>query len=311
MVVGKTRNSYAVLEEDNPTVEQQQDGESKRKEEELPNETKDAFNAEEQENIDSGKNTPENSKNHNPESPTATDESSTTDKEPESIPLDCSKDSEFEKNSIPDSQQRNESLEDASVEMDSTDEVSGQNDDDLRDSSVDPAMVHTAITEKDNPFMQVPNDESGGIILESSQPNSKLMVNPNDAYEDDIDDLLPLKHGSAGNNHNSSGEDSIDVRRHSSAGTIQHKGGTGEYSNTDKVQILEANKLSEGQGRTYIGYTIKYKSNMVRRRYSDFESLRNVLWKSHSNIETKLPATFGRDGVSGFVPVSDKWICEQ
>lgn len=279
MVVGKTRNSYAVLEEDNPTVEQEQDGESERKQEQVTNKDKDSFNAEEQENIDSVKNTPEKSDNHEPESQTSQDESSTTEKEPESIPLGCSKDSEFDKNSITDSQQKNESLEDASVEMDSTDEVSGQNDDDLRDSSVDPAMVHTAITEKDNPFMQVPHDESGGTNLESSQPNSKLMINPNDAYEDDIDDLLPLKHNSAGNNHNSSGEDSIDVRRHSSAGTIQHKGGTGEYSNIDKVQILEANKLSEGQGRTYIGYTIKYKGNMVRRRYSDFESLRNVLVK--------------------------------
>lgn len=155
----------------------------------------------------------------------------------------------------------------------------GQDEEDMRDSSVDPAMVHTAITEKDNPFMQLPDDEGAGAVDNCSPSSSRPLVNPNNVYEDDVDDILPLKHGSAGNNHTSSGEDSIDVRRRSSAGTIQRKSTVEENSESGKVQILEANKLSEGQGRTYIAYTIKYKGLIVRRRYSDFESLRNVLVK--------------------------------
>lgn len=169
------------------------------------------------------------------------------------------------------------------VKVDSDDEVGRQSDEGLRDSTVDPAMVHTAITEKDNPFMQLPSGEdheSNGDLKNLSGPRrSKSMVNPNDVYEDDVDDILPVRQESAGSNQDSSEEDSIDVRRHSSAGNTYHKNVVEETANKDKVQILEANKLSEGQGRTYIAYSIKHKDNMVRRRYSDFESLRSILVK--------------------------------
>ncbi|AAS51627.1 ADL293Wp [Eremothecium gossypii ATCC 10895] len=46
-----------------------------------------------------------------------------------------------------------------------------------------------------------------------------------------------------------------------------------------RVRILEASKVSEGQGRSYITYTISYRDRVVRRRYSEFESLRKILIK--------------------------------
>lgn len=51
------------------------------------------------------------------------------------------------------------------------------------------------------------------------------------------------------------------------------------YNNTNKNKIIisEATNVSEGQSRSYIAYTIIYGLNSVKRRYSDFESLRNLL----------------------------------
>ena len=49
--------------------------------------------------------------------------------------------------------------------------------------------------------------------------------------------------------------------------------------NNAEVYISEANKVLEGQGRAYVAYTIQYQGRSVRRRYSDFESLRSILVK--------------------------------
>ncbi|AGO12956.1 AaceriADL293Wp [[Ashbya] aceris (nom. inval.)] len=54
------------------------------------------------------------------------------------------------------------------------------------------------------------------------------------------------------------------------------KSSAGEHG---RVRILEASKVSEGQGRSYITYTISYRDRVVRRRYSEFESLRKILIK--------------------------------
>lgn len=43
------------------------------------------------------------------------------------------------------------------------------------------------------------------------------------------------------------------------------------------VEIVDAGKSKEGQSRGYIVYTIRYNGQLVRRRYSEFESLRNAL----------------------------------
>ena len=54
---------------------------------------------------------------------------------------------------------------------------------------------------------------------------------------------------------------------------------TATSDNNAEVYISEANKVLEGQGRAYVAYTIQYQDKSVRRRYSDFESLRNILVK--------------------------------
>ncbi|ODQ80681.1 hypothetical protein BABINDRAFT_7388 [Babjeviella inositovora NRRL Y-12698] len=43
------------------------------------------------------------------------------------------------------------------------------------------------------------------------------------------------------------------------------------------ISIIEAGKSTEGASRGYIAYTIKLGENTVRRRYSEFESLRSIL----------------------------------
>lgn len=46
-----------------------------------------------------------------------------------------------------------------------------------------------------------------------------------------------------------------------------------------KIEIIDAGKSREGHSRGYIVYTIKCNDSLVRRRYSEFESLRNTLVK--------------------------------
>lgn len=49
--------------------------------------------------------------------------------------------------------------------------------------------------------------------------------------------------------------------------------------NSLKIEIIDAGKSREGQSRGYIVYTIKCNEALVRRRYSEFESLRTTLTK--------------------------------
>lgn len=50
------------------------------------------------------------------------------------------------------------------------------------------------------------------------------------------------------------------------------------YTDPDvTISIVEAGKSREGSSRGFISYTIKIKDLAVRRRYSEFESLRNTL----------------------------------
>lgn len=150
---------------------------------------------------------------------------------------------------------------------------------DARDASVDPSMIHTAITEMDNPFMLLRDDQSdveSKSVEEVNPTRMKPLVNPNDVYEDDMDDILPSRTEEHHAHRNSSDLSSLNGKFDMSK-ELNHDKENSTLSG--KVQILEANKLSEGQGRTYIGYTIKYRDALVRRRYSDFESLRNILVK--------------------------------
>lgn len=167
---------------------------------------------------------------------------------------------------------------------DEEDRSNEDNEDDGEDNYAS-EMVHTAITEKDNPFIEQNTTEEDKQMEQSSsqnhvstkKPGKQQLVNPNEVYQDDMDDILPLddrRHSSAA--QNSSCDDSISSMKHSPPnGSREVDGDNTQMRN--KVQILETNKLSEGQGRTYVAYTIKYGEAIVKRRYSDFESLRNIL----------------------------------
>lgn len=139
--------------------------------------------------------------------------------------------------------------------------------------------IHTRIVRKDNPFFS-DNDEADGEVDSEEQLLNRGRNGRSRSFN------------SNGNGSSSNGNGS---RRRSSGTTSKdsspdvpfqnHERGDGSRSSSDssrsskKAQILEASKVSEGQGRTYIAYAIKYKDSVVKRRYSDFESLRKVLVK--------------------------------
>lgn len=174
-----------------------------------------------------------------------------------------------------------------------TDGNSSSNESSSKGSVTDTAMVHTAITEKDNPFIDQKRLSQSSVIAPKTEEDAREpisgksfknigpLVNPNDAYEDDMEDLLPLNHKTSSNTGNSSGDESINVfnpnSKESNLTDAHDIVNDSDGDKRPKAQILEANKLSEGQGRTYIAYSIRYGDTLVRRRYSDFESLRSIL----------------------------------
>ena len=128
-------------------------------------------------------------------------------------------------------------------------------------------MVKTEILEQDNPF-SCENEKK-------PQNRVKLKENPNKTYQNGlgVDTDVDAEALSAQDRAHSSSSGSMEISRPN--GSVPD---TGPLSG-DKVYILEASKASEGQGRTYIAYTIKYGDKVVKRRYSDFESLRKILIK--------------------------------
>lgn len=73
--------------------------------------------------------------------------------------------------------------------------------------------------------------------------------------------------------HNKSSRQEIDPETK----TVNSGDSTRSSIQAQKVYVIEAQKVPEGQGRSYISYLIQYNGNTVSRRYSDFESLRNLL----------------------------------
>ncbi|CAB4257065.1 similar to Saccharomyces cerevisiae YDL113C ATG20 Sorting nexin family member required for the cytoplasm-to-vacuole targeting (Cvt) pathway and for endosomal sorting [Maudiozyma barnettii] len=158
-------------------------------------------------------------------------------------------------------------------------------------SLVEARMVHTAIIEKDNPFLEVESqikkykkDEEKRMNENNTDVEKHLSItqtsqnikNPNKIYENDDDDLVlpktkPLKR----NDEQKEVIKSKSPMQTNTKDISKHSNGT-KPSNLN-IQILEANRISEGQGRAYVAYTIKYGDSIVKRRYSDFESLKNIL----------------------------------
>ncbi|SCU89593.1 LAME_0E04456g1_1 [Lachancea meyersii CBS 8951] len=133
-------------------------------------------------------------------------------------------------------------------------------------------LVRTEIFEQDNPFSG--QQTRGRGANGQSFRDHRTLQNPNKTFQEDEDheDCEPLAMGGHGTRSSSSG--SIEVSPAASHDEEQKVRRAG-----DEVYILEASKAAEGQGRTYIAYTIKHGDAMVRRRYSDFESLRKILIK--------------------------------
>lgn len=131
-------------------------------------------------------------------------------------------------------------------------------------------VIHTQIIKKDNPFYEC---SSSGEESVHRNGNGAKMSNESTGEESE-EQLLQPREGRRPSE-----------RRHSSIATSKDSSpdlplrSVPVSGNGKKVQILEASKVSEGQGRTFIAYAIKFGDNIVKRRYSDFESLRKVLIK--------------------------------
>lgn len=169
-------------------------------------------------------------------------------------------------------------------------------------------MIHTKILEKDNPFIEENGKRNVHKETINTVPSftmatqkSQNIKNPNGEYlerenqEKKITysngDTLLSKSETNGNYEpfsNKSQSKSSQGKSNSKRGSQTHLNSnevkedqettlSNNHTSTLRVTIPEANKISEGQGRTYIAYTIVCGNNSVRRRYSDFESLRNLL----------------------------------
>nr|CAI6424578.1 AAC_HP1_G0008600.mRNA.1.CDS.1 [Saccharomyces cerevisiae] len=143
-------------------------------------------------------------------------------------------------------------------------------------NKVETELVHTALLEKDNPFIEEgPTGFTKSALLEIPGMRSHKLKNPNEDYEDDSEGLLPLNQ-----------ESNAETCRTSLSGSINSMNGETSASEepsvsnrkkSARIHILEAKRVSEGQGRAYIAYVIQFENSTVQRRYSDFESLRSIL----------------------------------
>ncbi|CDO94603.1 unnamed protein product [Kluyveromyces dobzhanskii CBS 2104] len=138
-------------------------------------------------------------------------------------------------------------------------------------------VIHTQIIQQDNPFVNYMQDngESGENGRDNDEDDNK------DTGSDDNEDQLlqPNRGVSNKERRRSSVATSKDSSPDVPYNTLHHNLNAMNQDGKKRAQILEASKVSEGQGRTYIAYAIKYGGLIVKRRYSDFESLRKVLIK--------------------------------
>lgn len=129
-------------------------------------------------------------------------------------------------------------------------------------------VIHTQIIKDDNPFVEYENsrvEQFGNADGPEGIPNESVS-------EESEEQLFKREKTTA-----------IEENRRRSSSTSKDSSVdlpfSGVPSADKKVQILEATKMNEGQGRTFIAYAIKFGNLIVKRRYSDFESLRKVLIK--------------------------------
>lgn len=121
------------------------------------------------------------------------------------------------------------------------------------------------MTDEDNsPFAEPPQDEFTDLPLnEESQP-----------IEDDAEDSSDHPTQPSDTPAPPSATSITPYNPEMYTSTLQHS-----FADRDaaKIEIVDAGKSREGQSRGYIVYTINCNGQLVRRRYSEFESLRNSL----------------------------------
>ncbi|EDO17838.1 hypothetical protein Kpol_1043p28 [Vanderwaltozyma polyspora DSM 70294] len=174
-------------------------------------------------------------------------------------------------------------------------------------SDMHQSNIHERIDGDDNPFLDQDDESFKSTRANTSATKLTDVVNPNAEYKDNDSDndeeiltaTAPDTSITEGivSTEADGGNDVVTASVEDKEGTVTDTAvGLDNANNTvdqkvkesiipdiklinDRVQILEANKVSEGQGRAYVAYTIKWGDQSVRRRYSDFESLRSVLMK--------------------------------
>ena len=130
-------------------------------------------------------------------------------------------------------------------------------------NKVETELVHKALLEKDNPFMEEgPTGFTKSALLEIPGMRSHKLKNPNEDYEDDSEGLLPLNQ-----------ESNAETCRTSLSGSINSMNGETSASEepsvsnrkkSARIHILEAKRVSEGQGRAYIAYVIQFENSTVQ-----------------------------------------------
>lgn len=178
-------------------------------------------------------------------------------------------------------------------------------------------MIHTKILEKDNPFLEENGNhtkrETSNTVSKSftmASQKSHSIINPNGEYLEKeqnqslVNNTESLSNDSSSHKSDENGyppKEDFDIakdknqllsfQKGSGSGIKKPNQNSSENAKSqtklyrkspkfeNKIAISEATKVSEGQGRTFVAYTIVSGTHSVKRRYSDFESLRNILMK--------------------------------
>ncbi|CCK68218.1 Atg20p KNAG_0A05530 [Huiozyma naganishii CBS 8797] len=167
-------------------------------------------------------------------------------------------------------------------------------DDKKTTNAVESRMIHTALMEEDNPFMEkyasevsldkdnvsdrsrLGDAEKDHDRMKSTNSDSNAR-NVNDVDDDDDEGLMSAPMIAKVHNRNVVESERFTKKRNSLVERTN-------VSDKRHARILEAGKVSELQGRSYITYTIQYNNFTVRRRYNDFENLRDLLVKLFPTI---------------------------
>ncbi|AMD20065.1 HCL086Cp [Eremothecium sinecaudum] len=139
--------------------------------------------------------------------------------------------------------------------------------------------VHMPIVQEDNPFVEHRLERELSQLKASTE--NRFMESKSDSIDKESYEGIsqpPSKSQNSRDEGNdfisNSNESSVSIRERLFPLSVEKS-----LHASEKIKILEASKVSEGQGRSHITYTVKFGDKIVRRRYSEFESLRKLLIK--------------------------------